>query len=106
MPADASAEDLREELEALLHREKIPAALQAKILAGADAYARAVRADARKKPAEPVRPPAVHYALACRGYPACRPHSPLSAGNWAVSGDVEAVTCGHCRKILARGEAS
>lgn len=98
-----AAEDRHEELEALLWRNGVPAPLVAEILAAAGAYAKAA-ARAPKKPAEPRKPPAVHYALAGRGHPACRPFDLLSARNWAVSGDLKAVTCGHCRKIFARQE--
>ena len=98
-----AAGDRREELEALLWRENTPAPLVAKILAGADAYAKAFRQAAPKKPPVPTAggPAAVHYAPAGSGHAACRPGDPLSARGWAVSADMQAVTCGHCRKTLA-----
>ena len=99
-----AASDRREELEAVCWRNNLPAPLVAEILAAAGAYAKAA-SRAPKKPAEPRKPPAVHYALAGRGRPACRPYDQFSAMNWAVSGDLEAVTCGHCVRIFARPEA-
>jgi hypothetical protein len=112
-PLTAAAGDRREELEALLWREKVPAPLVAKILAGADAYAKAFRPAAPEKPPVPRKPPlptaggpaAVHYT-AGRGRAACRPGDPLSARGWAVSADAQAVTCGHCRKTPAWQEAA
>lgn len=98
-----SASDRREELEALCWRNSIPAPLVASIMAAADAYAKAARPRTPKRPAEPGKPPAVHYALADRGNPACRPFDVFS--NWAVSNDLQAVTCGHCRKLLAEAAA-
>jgi hypothetical protein len=100
-----SARARREELEALCWRNSLPAPLVAEILAAADAYVKASRPRAPKKPAEPKKPPAVHHAVEGRGHPACRPHDPFSSRNWAVSGDVRDVTCGHCLKISARQEA-
>ena len=105
-----AAEDRREELEALLWRERIPAPLVAKILVCADAYAKSSRPrepkpPAPKKPAGHRKGPAVHYALEGRGHPACRPFDLLSVTNWAVSGDMRDVTCGHCRRIFGRPKA-
>jgi hypothetical protein len=107
-----AAEDRREDLEALLWKRVAPAfgrseaqALVAEILAAADAYAMAGRPRPPKKPAGAPEPRAVHYAPASSGYPACRPADPLSARNWAVTADRQAVTCGHCRKVLAREPA-
>lgn len=97
------ADDRREELEALLWQNAIPAPVVAEILAAADGYARASRPP--RVPAEPGKPPAVHYALEGRGRPACRPHDLLAGLNWAVSGDPQTVTCGHCRKIAGAQEA-
>ena len=99
-----AAEDRREELEAACWRNNLPAPLVAEILTAADAYAIAFRRQPRKKP-RPAKPRSVHYALAGGGRPACRPYDSFSARNWPVSGDLEAVTCGHCVRISARLEA-
>lgn len=97
-----AASDLREELEATLWRHSIPAPLVASIMAAADAYAKAARPRSPKPPA-PKKPRAVHYALPGRGNPACRPFDLRLI--WAVSNDLQAVTCGHCRKLLAEAAA-
>jgi hypothetical protein len=109
----AAASDRREDLEAAIWRSlakaraELPAAWKqahvADILAAADAYARAFRPAAPKKPPAPTAggPAAVHYAPGGSGHAACRPGDPLSARGWAVSGDVQSVTCGHCRKTPA-----
>jgi hypothetical protein len=102
----SAAGDRREELEALLWKHAIPAPLVAEILAAADAYAKALRRQPRpKSPAATGKRHAVHYALAGGGRPACRPYDSFSARNWPVSGDLPAVTCGHCARIFARMEA-
>ena len=98
-----AAENRREELEAVLHREKIPAVLQAKILAAADAYAKAFRRD--PKPPAPAKPRAVHFMYTGRPRPACRPFDLMAFNNWPVTADLEAVTCGHCRRIFVRAGA-
>ena len=104
----AAAEDRREELEGLLWREGIPAPVVAEILASADAYAKAFRPRGPGKPPVPTAggPSAVHYAPAGSGHAACRPGDPLSARNWAVTGDAQDVNCGHCRKTPAWQEAA
>lgn len=99
----SAAADRKEELEALLWRNGVPAPLVAEILKAAVAYAKAARR-APGKAAEP-KPPAVHHAVAGRGNPACRPFDWHAAANWAVSGDLKAVTCGHCRRIFGRPKA-
>jgi hypothetical protein len=109
-----AAGDRREELEALLWREKIPAPLVAEVLASADAYAKAFRPAAPEKPPVPRKPPvptaggpaAVHYAAGARGLPACRPGDWVAVQGWAVTVAVEFVTCGHCRKTPAWQEAA
>jgi hypothetical protein len=99
-----AASDHREELEACLWRNGIPAPLVAEILAAADDYAKSSR-PREPKPAAPRKPLAVHYALAGTGHSACRPFDLLSANNWLVTADLKAVTCGHCKRILDRAEA-
>lgn len=94
-----TAEERREELEALLWQHKAPPALVAKILAAADAYAKASRPPVPKKLAKPKKPPAVHYRLPKNGRPSCRAHAFMSTvTGWAVTPDTAAVTCEHCRK--------
>lgn len=120
-----AAEDRREELEALLWRKVKDPGLVKEILAASDAVATARdqefyalgRASARREakreraakspPAEP-KPPAVHYAIPgdARGRTACRPSDWVGNGGWLATSDAGAVTCGHCRKALAKdGEA-
>ncbi len=110
-----AAEDRREELEAFLWQHVAPAfadrrlgaALVAKVMDLSDACVKAVRPPrAPKSPAGPEKPPAVHYAIAPRGNPACRPGDWLPPANWAVTADAQAVTCGHCRKTPAWQEAA
>ncbi len=79
----------------------IPASV---ILHSADAYARAPRPGRPRKPDAERKPPAVHYSSADRLHTACRPSERLSTG-WKVTVDPEAVTCGHCRKTLAKTDA-
>jgi hypothetical protein len=104
----AAAGERREDLEALLWREKVPAPLVELILGAADAYAKAFRPRAPRKPPAPTAggPSAVHYAPAGSGHAACQPGGPLSSRNWAVTGDAQAVDCGHCRKTPAWQEAA
>lgn len=103
-----AAEDRREELEALLWRESVPAPLVARILAAADVYAKAAARRASRNPAQPGPPkklPSVHYD-ARTGRPTCRPGSAVSAWNWHVTADPQAVTCGLCRRMPAWREAA
>jgi hypothetical protein len=93
--------DRREELEAVCWRNSLPAPLVAEILTAADAYAKSCR---DPKPPAPRKPPAVHWMRTGRPNPACRPFDPPSANRWPVATDLEAVTCGHCRKIFGRAE--
>ena len=101
-----SARDRREELEAVCWRNSIPASVVAEILAAADAYARASRPRDPEKPAEPRKPPAIHWGRPGAPHPACRPFDGHAANNWLVAADLEAVTCGHCLRIFARREAA
>jgi hypothetical protein len=105
----SAAEDRREELEADLWHAKVAPELVAGILAKADAYAKAYRPSAPKKPAEPKPPPAVHYGLTKRGgvvRPACRPGRQSGGGGWQMTATADSVTCGHCRKTDAWQAAS
>jgi len=99
------ADDLREELESLLHQQGIRPRAVVEILDAADAYARAYRHRRPPKPPSPPKPPAVHWRVPS-GRPACRLDGLLPARGWAVSADPAAVTCGHCRKTAAWLEAS
>jgi len=101
-----AARDRREELEALLWAEGLPAPLVALVLAGADAIVKASRPPARKpgKPARPKKPSAVHYD-AGTGHPACRAHDFFTAVNWLLTAELLDVSCQRCTKALARQEA-
>ena len=89
-----AAGDRREDLEALLWQEKIPAPLVELILAAADAYAKAFRPRGPRKPPVPTAggPAAVHYAPAGSGHAACQP-----GREWTVRGSREicGFTFGH-----------
>lgn len=98
-----AAGDRREELEAVCWRNNLPAPLVAEILTAADAYAKAFRPRDPRPPA-PRKPPAVHYMLTGRPNPGCRPFDPPLGKRWLVTTDLDAVTCGHCRKIFGPRE--
>lgn len=110
----SAVSDRREELEAFLWQHVAPAfadrrqgaALVARVMDLSGACVKAVRPPRAPDPAGPRKPPAVHYAPAGSGYPACRPDDRLSAGSWAVAAEPEAVTCGHCRKTAAWRETA
>ena len=94
-----AAEYRREELEAVLHREKIPAVLQAKILR---------RSTPTRRPSAATRSPPPRRSpgrsTSCtRGDPAgVPPVRPDGVRQWLVTADLEAVTCGHRRRIFVR----
>lgn len=101
-----SAADREEEFEAFLWRRVAPAfgdraegaAVVAEAMASAGAWAKASRRVGPGAPAAPKKPPAVHYAGTRPGTAACRPGDRADLNGWALTGDPEAVTCGHCRK--------
>jgi hypothetical protein len=96
-----AADDRKEELEAVLWRNSLPAPLVAEILTAADAYAKSYR---DPRPPAPRKPPAVHWEQPGTPHPACRPFDVAAAGRWLVAADLDAVTCGHCRKIFGPRE--
>lgn len=100
-----AASDRREELEAFLWREGVPASLVPLVLIAADAYAKAGRPRARKKPAAPGSRRAVHYAPEGAKHPACQAHDFPASRNWALTADRLDVTCQRCPKSLRWQEA-